>query len=285
MKFQPSSVLRSTRLRPIMGWGGGVIVLTTLFYTAAPTGGLLNVDWHIFHNWNFVNPYQLGDPVYSPPWLILLPYLKLPVTFGGAINRALMLIIVIWWGFRHQLSLGATVALLTSPFLLANLVYNNIDHLILFGLVAEDASAAWALTLKPHLTIGVVLFRLKARPVAFGGALIGLLLVSLVVWPDWPIAATAAILRSTANGGAASSTRNLAVLWWPLSIVPGTVGVWYGLRRDDWAMATLAGLLLTPYITPANLMILHGIMAVRWPRSVWLLWIAGWLFFVWSLVR
>ncbi|MBT7192082.1 MAG: hypothetical protein HN916_18060 [Anaerolineae bacterium] len=265
--------------------GGVFLALTAIFYVAVPTRGLLDVDWKIFHHWNFLNPYQPGDPVYSPPWLILLPYLKLPVALGGAINRALMFLVIIWWGLRHRLSLTSIVALLTSPFFFGNLLYNNIDHLILFGLAAQDISAAWALTLKPHLTIGAILFRIKKQPVTFGGILTGLLIVSLLIWHNWPIAAITAILRSTAGGGTAASARNLAIFWWPLSIIPGTIGVWYGIRQDDWAIAALAGLLLSPYLTIANLMILHGITSVRWPKFAWFLWITGWLFTAWMLVR
>lgn len=250
------------------------IVLALFFYFFYPHNG---PDFPIFSSVNWVKPY--ADPLYAnPPWLFLvIPWVFLPVKIGSAINRAVMILIFLYqlkqWHNDSKISklLFSYFLLFTSPGFLYLFVFNNIDYIILCGLMLPIRDGLLVVMLKPQVAFaGVIVWVNNNRGNIH--KLINILLPStiillstILIWGLWP-------LDMIANA-ASISTKNHNISFWPWSI---PIGLWLlvkAIKDDDFLLAAAVSPLLFPYINITSLSVTMTILLIRKDYVS-----AGWLY-------
>jgi hypothetical protein len=151
------------------------------------------------------------------------------------------------------------VLALTTPPLWFLLWIGHPDGLALLGMVTGLIPLA---LIKPQLTI---LPLLRTKPLAFWTVLI--LVLSLLLWPFWPVALRQATLTHEAAFG-------WVVTGWPIALVG--VAMLAGAGSDPYRLMA-AGFLISPYLMPYNLaLLLPAIGISRGPKRI-LLWASTWL--------
>ena len=202
------------------------------------------------------NPYQANVPgapgFYGPVWalipfvpLTLLPYDIARIAWGlitligllivaGRLGRAQP-------GDRSRLSWIA-LFLLLSPWLWANLVYANIDWLVLLGSTLSPLIGIWLVTMKPHMAIGLMLLWGVAawrRERLWGvGKLIG------------PLAVAGAVQAVTVGLPPIDipTLKQWNASLWPFTLPLGATLILYAAYRGKVALALAATPLALPYV-------------------------------------
>lgn len=119
-------------------------------------------DWNIFREaifayLNGTNPYNSHYGLFNPPWLIpiYLPFALFP--FGRELLFIATLIGLMYIAYRLHPSPRNVVFILT-PFVIAALLWGNIEWIALLGLVVAPSFGLVLLALKPQMTLCVILF-------------------------------------------------------------------------------------------------------------------------------
>jgi hypothetical protein len=223
------------------------------------------------------NPFQVGWYA-NPPWaaLILAPFGLLPLPVATLLQQCLYFAILRAVIFKFGGGLKAALITLTSFIAFDTAIELNIDWLVAFALLIPPAWSGPLLLIKPQVAPGYWL-SFKPRQWAYGGGvLLAALLVSLVIWPGWPLHMRDQAAQITER------SHNLA----PMSVLPPVVSLaigaafaWRAVRRHDPIMGVLAGLFFVPYIAFYSLLIPFALAVIRWPRIGLLISLALWLIY------
>lgn len=186
------------------------------------------------------NPY-LVDGFYNPPWLlpVLFPLKFLSPLAASTLMRVVVLLSAVYASWRlskNPLTVAAYV--LSAPILFCLLV-GNIDALIINGIFLPPALALIVLSIKPQLTIGVMLYIIWKHGLKSAIPLVLILALSLLIYGWWP----AAIFNS-----------DLSHANWNHSIWPWGIGLGIGflLFSTDRLSALASSAFFSPYVSGAG---------------------------------
>ena len=236
-------------------------------YVWLPLGGL---DWRstigpATRFW-FTEPWAQGWPV--APWapLLISPLGALPDRLATALlngaSVVALAVVIRRLGGRDWLA----IPLLVSPLGFWLCRNGQVDAVILLSLLVTNGLELLIVIAKPQVAVGVVVSRLRRAgprwPVYLAPLLVGGLL-SLVIWPGWPLAV------------ASASASHVGVDWnsaaWPYGVPFGLALLWAAWRRGDDGLALLATPLLFPFVNAPSYLGALAVVAARWPH--WLLWV------------
>lgn len=252
--------------------------LTITFYIFNPSPG---IDWTIFNRVNWLRPY--ADPLFAnPPWIIFVtPWLLLPLKLGASINRAVMVLIFLYHLKVNKVKPVAFLLLFTSaPFILLFTV-NNIDYILLSGILLPAELGLVVVALKPQVAFGGVIvwiYRYMDKITNLIKMVIpitALLLGSFLLWGPWPLE----MLSNGTGSGITQSGHNIS--FWPWTIPLGVWLVVKALKDDDKLLAAVASPLLFPYLNTTSLSFTIAILLIRkdYKSTAWL-YGASWYFIV-----
>jgi hypothetical protein len=224
---------------------------------------------------NFGNPYVLPSFV-SPPYIsiFLLPLTALPPLLAILIQLCLTTVVLALLVYKHGGN-WRTLLLVVSCYIMFHVTIElNVDWLVMIGLLVPPAWSAPFLATKPQLAYGVVLSYSRRDFVRFVIVGLILLIVSLLIWNQWPLQMLEATRRviSTAQWNTA-----LIGLLTPFVAIPvGLLLAWRGFRRRDPVLCTLAGFFFVPYTGFYSHILSFTLVALRFPRVALLISIILW---------
>lgn len=250
------------------------VSLTTIFYFVFPGAG---PDFTVFSRVNWLEPY--ADLLYAnPPWLFLIiPWVFLPVKIGAAINRSIMLLIFMYqlkqWHNQDKLYklLFSYLLLFTSPGFIYLFIFNNIDYIILAGLMLPARDGLLVVMLKPQVAFTGVIVWINGKKNNITQIInmilptVIILLSTILIWGLWPL--------SMMNNASFISSQTHNVSFWPWSIA---FGVWLLIKawkNNDLLLAAVVAPLLFPYLNITSLAVTMAILLIRKDYSS-----ASWLY-------
>lgn len=218
---------------------------------------------------------------YAPymPWafLPLAALAALPDQLATALVNGAGVFAIVGVLRRYAAPAWLAVPLVLSPFALWLFKFGQTDLLILAGLLLPAGYDVVALVMKPQVAAGALVARLARRLgnhrrlLAYLAPLAVVGLVSLIIWPSWPLSYQS---HGTAHAGADWNRSP-----WPWGIPLGLALLWRAWRRQDETAGILATPLLMPFIGLNTVSAYLVIVAARWP--LWFL--SGWLT-TWAIV-
>ena len=253
----------------------GIFVLFTGIFSIGgyffPADGFIGFDWiHFFE--------QVKLPVFYPPWTdFFVSFLSWHTLIGLTLGSVSLAII------KRSTHLISGIAAFFSLPLFWTLFLGQIDGLALLGILGLPWLAPLAL-IKPQVTI----FAFLARR-SFIIALIGILLVSVVIWGLW-FQDMFSVWMIHEEG---KYVNDIALGLWGIPI--SVILLWFS--RGDIDMLMAAGVFATPYLLPYNLIPLIPAISRLNPSAAifasfisWLPllanwveggWYFGWIFILW----
>lgn len=241
-----------------------------------PNGGL---DWREFfgiaarHWWPDPWAYLQNFPYVPWTGLILSPLGGVPDRLATAIVNALAVVVFAWLAQRLGGPDWVAIIVLVSPPGFWMFRNGQMEWLALFGLLLFDGTDWLWLAIKPQLTIGLLVPRLKRTrgqwirylaPIVIAGIL------SLLIWPGWP-------LRAWPEVSPHWLTANWNWSIWPWGVPIALFLLWLAWRRgEDW-LGLVASPLLSPYVNMPNYLGLMVALAARWPRWALGIWVSLWV--------
>ncbi len=224
---------------------------------------------------------QLADPFQvvffaNAPWTpaLLLPFSLLPLPLATLAQLCLYFAILTAVIFKFGGSLKTVLIALSSFVAFDAAVELNVEWLAALGLLVPQTWSGPLLLVKPQVALGYVLSFTRRQLVRSGAVVLAALLVSLVVWPGWPLRMLDAAAPLAGRGYNVAPMAFLSVYISPLI---GVVLAWRAVRRHDAIVGVLAGLFFVPYIAFYSLLIPFALAAVRWPRMALLVSVVMWL--------
>lgn len=189
-------------------------------------------------------PYHRVGYVY-PPWAVvpLLPMVLFPPNIAHGlmyVSCALILFYIMW---RLKVGFVAAVAFFLSPTAIGALLVNNIDPIVISGILFPPVWGLFLLVIKPQIGFGVVLYYLVEtwQKDGFWGAVRTFAPVSIAwfisaaLFPIW-------ILRML---------HNTEIIWnrslFPYLIPLGLVLLWLAFRYKNPYFALASSLFFAPY--------------------------------------
>lgn len=255
---------------------GGVLVILTQAY---PVG----VDWQLtfgrlWHHWD--NPYAIRG-LYNPGWIMLyLPHSALPLRLGNAVNLLLNVsvpgaVIYKYWGKDGpRVVIPLWVMLYTFPPFLDLVRANNVEWIPLLALLLPDSWLIATLAVKPQSIGGAALIRWKTR--GFDWRLliptVALLIGSVILWGawftrlDWQVAEEAWAVANFSP--------------FPYFVPLGVWMLWEAWQTDNEVLAGTATPLLVPYFAGYGIFPVLVLIATKYKREAFYLWVGLWLYFV-----
>jgi len=236
-------------------------------------------DWDVYRKASLdflsgLNP--MFTPLnYLPPWMSLLiaPVAILPRWVGYVVGGVIMLMVAIVAVKRLKGDVWTILLVCTTPFLLHNILWGNLEWVPLLGMLLP---AAWGLiwiSAKPQSGAGAVLYFLaqvarRKLPlkvlIPFGiTGLLGLILYSYPFSIGTPPADVVA-------------TASYDVFPWGVPV--GIALIAWAIKREDPWLAYAASPLLVPYFTSHTLIGPFLVLAARSKRWALVAWIAGWAY-------
>lgn len=252
-------------------WGVLFVVLLEVY----PIG----VDWETaFYPamQNFLTPYDIPQQKFVGfPWvLFLLPHGLLPIEAGNAVNFMLHLTALILLLRHYRGQWYAYVMVFTSFFFIDLVRTNNIDWIPTLALVLPPMWGLPLLIAKPQMVGGVALLWWKKA--GFSPRLLVptalVVLLAFVVWGDW----LSPSLRL--SGGLVNTFWNFSPF--PFGVPIGIYLLYKGYREDNEVLAAAGTPFFAPYFAPYSLTPLFALLACRYPRMAFYLYVSFWFFFV-----
>lgn len=236
---------------------GGGIILAPLVYQLPVAGW----DWYYFFNMN--NPaYNLTSsssayPPFTQPLLGLLTWL--PWRTSLALLNSISLLTIALATYKNKGDYLSILLGLISPPVLILLWIGHPDGLALLGMLTGLLPFQ---LMKPQLSI----WNMFKNRFNFSWT-ISFLLLSLLIWPLWPLKMMTATLTHEAAFG-------WAVTGWPIALL-GLILI-LGAGQDSYRLMA-AGCLICPYLMPYHLAILTpAIGSARGVRKI-IIWISTWI--------
>lgn len=243
----------------------------------------VGVDWqytfgHLWDHWH--DPYAVHG-LLNPAWVMLyLPHSLLPLRVGNAVNLLLNVsipgaVIYKYWGKDGpRVVIPLWVMLYTFPPFLDLIRTNNIEWVPLLALLLPDSWLIATLAVKPQSIGGAALIRWKTR--GFDWRLliptITLLIVSIILWGLW----FTRLDWNAAEGAWAVANFSPFPYFAPL----GVWMLWKAYRTNDEVLGGVATPLLVPYFAGYGIFPVLVLIATKYKREAFYLWVGLWLYFV-----
>jgi hypothetical protein len=191
------------------------------------------------------SPYN--NPVfYYPPWILipLIPLGLLPKIVGAGLVVVIGLIVYVVIAKYFGADSLTLTALLLSPVLYYDLLFGNINWLVMLGLLLPTKFGLFLILAKPQLGIGVAFFWLvetwrkgKIREVARDFLPVSIaFLLSFLLYGFWPLRSLGLIVHQA----------NTSL--WPASIPIGLVLLVIAIKSRKLNLAMIASPFLSPYV-------------------------------------
>ena len=258
--FLKSFIPTQHNLVEFMKFSTMVFTGALLFYPFFLQAPFLGWDWFFFFNLN--NPdYNLLSPASAyPPYtrffIQCLTWLDWRQSLAFLNALTVMAVVLATW--KNGGRFFSVLLVLLSPPIWMLMWIGHVEGIVLFGLVSNFIPLAlikpqltiWGLLNSPHRMIWTILF----------------LGITLILWPMWPLRMVGATMTHEAAFG-------WAVTGWPILIL-GILLI-LGAGTNQYRLIA-AGLLISPYLMPYNLVILLPVIGqVRGYRKV-IIWAATW---------
>jgi hypothetical protein len=189
-------------------------------------------------------PYHQVGYVY-PPWAVipLLPIVLFPPDLAHGLMYVLSALLLFYILWRLKVGVVAAVAFFLSPTAIGALMVNNIDPIVISGILFPPIWGLFLLVIKPQIGFGVAVYYLVEiwREHGFQGALrvfapVSIAwLVSAALFPIW-------IERML---------RNPEIIWnrslFPYLIPLGLILLWMAFRYKNPYFAMASSLFFAPY--------------------------------------
>lgn len=235
-----------------------VIAFAALTAVFMGLGHFLPADGFFAYDWIYAFHGQAQFPAHYPPWTqLIVDHLSWPGLIGVTLAAVCL---AIYKRSVHPVS--AAFALLTLQ-VFWTIFDGQLDGLVVLGLLGLPWLTPLAL-LKPQVS----LFAFGARRSYLLGMMVTLA-VSLLIWGLWPLRA----LHAIDTYDQARAVQDIALRWWGLPITLALA--WWS--RGDMDMLMAAGVFMTPYLVPYNLLPLVPAIARLPPRGAVLAWAFSWL--------
>jgi hypothetical protein len=224
---------------------------------------------------------HLADPFQvvffaNAPWtpVLLIPFNLLPLHLATLAQICLYFAILTAAIFKFGGSQKTVLIALSSFVAFDAALELNVEWLVALGLLVPQTWSGPLLLVKPQVAPGYVLSFTRRQLAYSGGLLLAVLLLSLAVWPGWPLHMRDAAAPLT---GRDYNLAPMAFLTVFISPVIGAALAWRAIKRRDPIVGVLAGLFFVPYIAFYSLLIPFALAAVRWPRPALLVSGVMWL--------
>lgn len=225
---------------------------------------------------NFFTPYDIPNEKFVGfPWvLVLLPHGALPIEMGNAINFVLHLGILILLIRKYQGKWYAYVMTFTSFLFVDSARTNNIDWIPALALLLPPTWGLPLLVGKPQILGGVALIWWKRAGFSVKMLIptVAVVGVSFLIWGNW----LSESLRISA--GITNSFWNFSPF--PLGVPIGVYLLYRAYKTDDEVLACSATPFFAPYFAPYSLSPLLALLACKYPRMAFYIYVSFWFFFV-----
>jgi hypothetical protein len=236
-------------------------------------------DWDVYRQASLdflrgLNPMRTPFN-YLPPWMSLLiaPVAILPRWAGYVVGGVIMLMATIVAVKKLKGDLWTILLVSTTPFLLHNLLWGNLEWVPLLGMLLPSMWGLIWISAKPQSGAGVVLYDLaqvarRKMPITvllpFG--VTGLLALLLYQYP-FSIGTPPAEVVATASYDV-----------FPVGVPVGLALIAWAIKHDDRWLAYAASPLLMPYFTSHTLIGPFLVPATRSKRWAIIAWIIAWAY-------
>lgn len=258
-----------------------VVVVCVLYILSEmyPVG----VDWQLtfgrlWYHWD--NPYQVKG-LFNPAWVMLyLPHSLLPLRLGNAVNLLLnvsvpgAVIYKYWHKDGPRVVIPLWLMLYTFPPFLDLIRANNVEWIPLLALLLPDSWLMATLAVKPQTIGGMALIRWKMRGFDWRVLIPTLVLLagSFIVWGLW---------FTRLNWHAAEGAWAVANFSpFPYFVPLGVWMLWKAYKTNDEVLGGVATPLLVPYFAGYGIFPVLVLIATKYKREAFYLWVGLWLYFV-----
>lgn len=218
------------------------------------------------------SPYIVSG-FFSPIWALLpfLPLTFLSLSDAEMVYRLMTTLGILYALYRFRLKpLAVILITFFSPLLWSNLLFANVDWLVLLGASFTPRYGAWLCALKPQMSFGV--FGLWAgqrhyKPLVIVAAL---LLLNYLIFglPDLQAS------HSINNGNGYSASL------FPVGIPVALYWFHHALKRKDTGLALALSALCSPYYSISSIIALAP-LAKNWRGFIGAMILSWLLFFLW----
>jgi hypothetical protein len=229
---------------------------------------------------NFMQPYTVGGFVH-PPWILPLiaPFSLLPLELSVLVQALCYFLLMAVIIYRFGGDFTAVLITLTSFIAVDAVIEMNVDWFALIGLVVPIGVSPVFLLLKPQLALGYyfgVHWRKWPLILAVG---IFVVVLSSLIWPNWIFDILDRVQSQSLQRFFNLAPSKLLPLSPFLSWIVGMVLAWWSFRRQDPPLGILAWFFFTPYIALYSLVLLLGILAIRWRLLAIILSLSMWIIY------
>ncbi len=236
-------------------------------------------DWDVYRQASLdllrgLNPMQTPFN-FLPPWMSLLiaPAAILPRWIGYAVGGVIMIMVAVAAVRKLKGDLWAVLLLCTTPFLLHNILWGNLEWVPLLGMLLPSMWGLIWISAKPQSGLGPVLYYLiqvvrRKLPIKtlIPFVVVGLLGLILYGYP-FSIGEPPAAVVATASYDV-----------FPWGVPVGMVLVVWAIKREDVWLAYAASPLFVPYFTSHTLIGPFLVLVTRDKRWALAAWIAAWAY-------
>jgi len=255
-----------------------VLGAVILFLFAVGLSAILpvGVDWEHSYYVSDASEYRdhFKDTVYEGfGWaLFFVPHAFLPLKLGNAVNFILHVVVLLMVIRRFGGQTAAILMTFTSPLFFDLARTNNIDWVSLIGFLLP---AGWGITFlltKPQAVGGAALIVWKKHNFhpKYLVPLLVLVPLSFVVFGKW--------IAELDTQDVRNSAWNFAPF--PFMIPLGIYMLYKAWQLDDEIIAAGATPFLVPYVAPYSLCGLLAIVAAKYPRVAFHVYIAFWVYVI-----
>lgn len=240
--------------------------------------------WYDQETTFLVAPLHVLDPYTvprfgNPPWaaVLLLPFSILPFYLAVLLQAGLYLALLTLIIFKFGGNFTAALIMMTSFIALDSVMEINLEWLICIGLLVPPAWSSPFLLIKPQDALGVMMSYKRRDFVRIILLSLVVVLISLIIWRDWPLLAWKAIQANVI--GQSYNIAPMALLPWFISLAIGLVLAWRAFRQKDAPLALLAWIFFVPYIPLYSLTIPFAALTVRFQRLALIVSMVMWIIY------
>jgi hypothetical protein len=229
---------------------------------------------------NFMQPYTVGGFVH-PPWILPLiaPFTLLPLELSVLVQAVCYFVLMAAIIYKFGGDFTAVLITLTSFIAVDAVIEMNVDWFALIGLLVPVEISAVFLLLKPQLALGYYFgIHWRKWPVilAVGIAVVAL---SSLIWPNWIFDILDRVQSQSVQRFFNLAPSKLLPLSPFLSWIIAAGLAWQSFRRQDPPLGIVAWFFFTPYIALYSLVLLLGILAIRWRLLAIIITVSMWLIY------
>ncbi len=224
----------------------------------------------------FFTPYNipLQKFVGFPHTLFFLPHGFLPIEIGNAVNFTLHLLVLTLLLRRYNANWQAYLMTFTSFTFIDLARTNNIDWLPTLAFLLPPQWGLPLLVSKPQILggAGLIWWKRSGFSLRFLLPTVALFAISFLVWGWW----LPTVLQL--SGGLTNTFWNFSPF--PLGIPIGAYLLYRAYQTDDEVLAACATPFFVTYFAPYSLSPLIALLACRYPRMAFYVYVSFWFFFI-----